>query len=115
MSECIELSKQPHPVGSELGLPVYLYRESAQLPERRSLSFICAGEYENLFLRIDELLFKPDFGPIVCNAKSGATAIGARKLLVAYNINLSTQDVNIAKAIAQTIRDRRQHYQQMLF
>ncbi len=115
MSECIELSKQlAHRVGSELGLPVYLYAESARLPERKSLSYIRAGEYENLFLRIDELLFKPDFGPVACNAKSGATAIGARKILVAYNINLNTQDVNIAKAIAQAIRDRRQHYQQIV-
>jgi glutamate formiminotransferase / formiminotetrahydrofolate cyclodeaminase len=114
MSDCIELSKQlANKVGSELGIPVYLYGESAQLPERRSLANIRAGEYENLFLRIDELLFKPDFGPTVCNVRSGATAIGARNILIAFNIHLATKDLSIAKMIAQKIRERRENYQQI--
>jgi glutamate formiminotransferase/formiminotetrahydrofolate cyclodeaminase len=115
MAECIKLSEQlANRVGRELGIPVYLYGESARSPERKSLAYIRAGEYENLFLRIDNLLFKPDYGPIVCNARSGATAIGARKLLIAYNVHLNTKDLTIAKAIAQKIRTQRDNYQQSL-
>ncbi len=111
MAGCVDLSKQlAQRVGNELSIPVYLYGESAQLPERKSLAYIRGGEYENLFLRIDELLFKPDFGPVVCNARSGATAIGARKILIAYNIYLNTKDTRIAKAIANDIRRLRDEY-----
>ena len=114
MAECVDLSKKlAKRVGDELSIPVYLYAESAQTPERKSLAYIRGGEYEKLFLRIDELLFKPDFGPVVCNAKSGATAIGARKILIAYNVYIDTKDLSIAKSIAQTIRERRQQYQQI--
>ncbi len=113
MAECVELSKRlASRVGNELGIPTYLYGESAQSPERRLLSYIRGGEYENLFLRIDELVFKPDFGPVVCNWKSGATAIGARKMLIAYNIDLDTKDLKIAKTIAQSIREQRQLHEQ---
>lgn len=115
MDECISLSKQlAHRVGTELNIPVYLYGESAQLPERKSLSYIRGGEYENLFLRIDELVFKPDYGPVICNARSGAIAIGARKILIAFNISINTADLKIAKSIAQEIRKRRELQQKKI-
>ena len=111
MSECIELSKKlAHKVGMELKIPVYLYAESANLPERKSLAYIRDGEYENLFLRLNKLVFKPDFGPTIFNAKSGAIAIGARSILIAYNIHLNTEDLQIAKDIARLIRQHREYY-----
>lgn len=90
-------------VGDELKLPVYLY-ESAQPDKSRSnLSFIRAGEYEGFFKKIAEL--KPDYGPAVMDAKRGATVIGARDFLVAYNVNLNTTSTRRANAIAFDIRE----------
>ena len=90
-------------VGEELKLPVYLY-ESAQLDKSRSnLSFIRAGEYEGFFKKINE--FKPDYGPAVMDAKRGATVIGARDFLVAYNVNLNTTSTRRANAIAFDVRE----------
>jgi glutamate formiminotransferase/formiminotetrahydrofolate cyclodeaminase len=104
MTECVELSKNlAQRVGSELAIPVYLYGESALSSQRKSLAHIRSGQYENLFLRIDELIFKPDFGPVVC----------ARKILIAFNIHLNTTDLTVAKTIARTIRQLRQSHQKM--
>ena len=90
-------------VGEELNLPVYLY-EAAQADKSRSnLSVIRAGEYEGFFKKINE--FKPDFGPPVMDAKRGATVIGARDFLVAYNVNLNTTSVRRANAIAFDVRE----------
>ncbi|HEX6848928.1 MAG TPA: glutamate formimidoyltransferase [Chitinophagaceae bacterium] len=90
-------------VGEELTLPVYLY-ESAQPDKNRSnLSFIRAGEYEGFFKKI--LDFKPDFGPAVFDPKRGATVIGARDFLVAYNVNLNTTSTRRANAIAFDVRE----------
>jgi len=90
-------------VGEELNLPVYLY-EAAQADKSRSnLSVIRAGEYEGFFKKINE--FKPDFGPAMFDAKRGATVIGARDFLVAYNVNLNTTSVRRANAIAFDVRE----------
>jgi glutamate formiminotransferase/formiminotetrahydrofolate cyclodeaminase len=92
-------------VGEELQLPVYLY-ESAQPDKKRSnLSVIRAGEYEGFFEKIKLPEWKPDFGPAVFDAKRGATVIGARDFLVAYNVNLNTTSVRRANAIAFDVRE----------
>lgn len=92
-------------VGRELQIPVYLY-EAAQPDKRRSnLSVIRAGEYEGFFKKITQPEWKPDFGPAVFDAKRGATVIGARDFLVAYNVNLNTTSVRRANAIAFDIRE----------
>lgn len=92
-------------VGDELDLPVYLY-ESAQTDKSRSnLSVIRAGEYEGFFKKIQQPEWKPDFGPAVFDARRGATVIGARDFLVAYNINLNTTSTRRANAIAFDVRE----------
>ncbi len=92
-------------VGEELQLPVYLY-ESAQPDKSRSnLSVIRAGEYEGFFKKIKEPQWKPDFGPVVFDAKRGGTVIGARDFLVAYNVNLNTTSTRRANAIAFDVRE----------
>lgn len=107
MKECIELAKRlGKRVGDELGIPVYLYDQAAQKPERKSLADIRTGEYEALPEKLKKPEWKPDFGPAKFNAKTGATAIGARQFLIAYNVNLNTNDVKIAKEIASTIREK---------
>ncbi|MEK7225677.1 MAG: glutamate formimidoyltransferase, partial [Bacteroidota bacterium] len=92
-------------VGEELKLPVYLY-EAAQLDKaRNNLSVIRAGEYEGFFKKIKQQEWKPDFGPSEFDAKRGATVIGARDFLVAYNVNLNTTSTRRANAIAFDIRE----------
>lgn len=98
----IKLAKR---VGEELTLPVYLY-ESAQPDKTRSnLSVIRAGEYEGFFKKISQPEWKPDFGPAVFDAKRGATVIGARDFLIAYNVNLNTTSTRRANAIAFDVRE----------
>ncbi|RYZ49256.1 MAG: glutamate formimidoyltransferase [Sphingobacteriales bacterium] len=92
-------------VGKELALPVYLY-ESAQPDKSRSnLSVIRAGEYEGFFKKINQPEWKPDYGPAVFDAKRGATVIGARDFLIAYNVNLNTTSTRRANAIAFDVRE----------
>jgi glutamate formiminotransferase/formiminotetrahydrofolate cyclodeaminase len=92
-------------IGNELKIPVYCYEQSALKSNRKKLENIRAGEYEGLKDKIADPLWKPDFGPSEFNAKSGATIIGARDFLVAYNVNLNTQSVEIASEIASKIRN----------
>jgi glutamate formiminotransferase/formiminotetrahydrofolate cyclodeaminase len=92
-------------VGTELGIPVYLYEQAQPDPARRNLATIRAGEYEGLFQKIREPGWAPDFGPAEMNPKSGATAIGARDFLVAYNVNLNTTSVRRANAVAFDVRE----------
>jgi glutamate formiminotransferase/formiminotetrahydrofolate cyclodeaminase len=92
-------------VGDELKIPVYLYEKAARDPSRSNLSIIRAGEYEGFFEKIKEAKWKPDFGPAVFNEKSGATVIGAREFLVAYNVNLNTKAVRRATSIAFDVRE----------
>ncbi len=92
-------------VGEELGIPVYLYEYSQPDTRRNNLSIIREGEYEGFFNKIKLPGWQPDFGPAEMNAKSGATVIGARDLLVAYNINLDTTSTPIAHDIALDVRE----------
>jgi len=93
-------------VGEQLSIPVYLYESAAIIPNRTNLSEIRAGEYEGFFKKIKQTAWRPDFGPQEMNVKSGATVIGARDFLVAYNINLNTTSVRRANSIAFDVRER---------
>jgi glutamate formiminotransferase/formiminotetrahydrofolate cyclodeaminase len=92
-------------VGRELGIPVYLYEAAARIPSRRNLAEVRAGEYEGLAARMLTGEHWPDFGPKAFDPRTGATAIGARKFLVAYNVNLDTPVVAYADAIAADVRE----------
>jgi len=92
-------------VGEELLLPVYLYESAQPNKDRSNLSLIRAGEYEGFFKKIKLPEWKPDFGPAEFDSKRGATVIGARDFLVAYNVNLNTTSVRRANAIAFDIRE----------
>ncbi|HEY47507.1 MAG TPA: glutamate formimidoyltransferase [Anaerolineae bacterium] len=102
MEECVELARSlGKRVGEELGIPVYLYENAATRPDRKNLEKIRKGEYEKLKEIIQDRV--PDFGP-ACMGTAGATVIGARPPLIAYNVYLSTDDVSIAKNIARSVR-----------
>ena len=104
--ECIDLSKKiGQRVGEELSIPVYLYEHSAQTPERKSLPDIREGEYEGLAEKLKDIKWKPDFGPAKFNVAAGATVMGMRDFLIAYNINLNTKDHRLATDIAFEIRE----------
>jgi glutamate formiminotransferase len=103
MEECVELAKKlGRKVGEELKIPVFLYEEAASRPENRNLADVRKGEYEGLKIKMN----KPDFGPSKMHATAGAVVIGARKYLVAFNVNLDTPDIKIAKKIAGVIREK---------
>jgi glutamate formiminotransferase len=105
MEECIEISKSVGDrIGRELGIPVYLYEESASKPERKNLADIRKGQYEGFFEKIKCEEWKPDFGPFEMNERSGVVAVGARVPLVAFNVNLNTPDIGIADSIAKKVR-----------
>lgn len=107
MEECVELAgRLGKRVGTELKIPVYLYEHAATSNQRKSLADIRAGEYEGFSEKIKKPEWKPDFGPQEFNVKSGATVIGARQFLIAYNANLNTTDVKLAKEIAFSIREK---------
>jgi len=93
-------------VGDELKIPVYLYEKAAKNESRSNLSVIRAGEYEGFFEKIRQPEWKPDFGPDIFNEKSGATVIGVRDFLVAYNVNLNTRSVRRATSVAFDVRDQ---------
>jgi glutamate formiminotransferase/formiminotetrahydrofolate cyclodeaminase len=93
-------------VGRELNLPVYLYEAAASSPERQNLATIRAGEYEGLPEKLAHPDWKPDFGPARFNPKSGATVIGAREFLIAYNVNLNTTSVRRANSVAFDVREK---------
>jgi len=93
-------------VGDELKIPVYLYEKAATNKSRSNLSVIRVGEYEGFFDKIRQPEWKPDFGPAVFNEKSGATVIGVRDFLVAYNVNLNTKSVRRANSVAFDVREQ---------
>jgi len=93
-------------VGNELKIPIYCYENAAFSEKRKNLANCRAGEYEGLKKKLAELEWKPDFGPAQFNATAGATAVGARDFLVAYNVNLNTTSVRRANAIAFDIREK---------
>jgi glutamate formiminotransferase/formiminotetrahydrofolate cyclodeaminase len=92
-------------VGQELFIPVYCYANAALHPDRQNLAVIRSGEYEGLAEKMLDPHWVPDFGPSTFNAKSGATVIGARDFLIAYNVNLDTTSVLIADEIARDVRE----------
>lgn len=93
-------------VGEELGIPVYLYERAATRSARRNLATIRAGEYEGLPEKLRDPEWAPDFGPAVFNPQAGATVIGARDFLVAYNVNLNTTSTRRASAVAFDVREQ---------
>jgi glutamate formiminotransferase len=106
MKECSDLAEQVgERIGTELNVPVYLYAESARVPQRRKLPVIREGEFEGFALKIKDPAWKPDFGPVERHPTAGCVAVGARAFLVAFNIDLSTDDVKIAGKIARSIRE----------
>jgi glutamate formiminotransferase/formiminotetrahydrofolate cyclodeaminase len=109
MEECVVIARQVgERIGKELDIPVYLYEEAAQKPERRNLAHVRKGEYEALSDKLGTEEWKPDFGPNVWNeraARTGATNVSARGFLVAYNVNLNTRSKKIADNIALDIKE----------
>ncbi len=107
MAECAEMARRVGSrIGEELGIPVYLYEHAASRPERRNLAKVRAGEYEGLEEKLKDPEWAPDFGPASFNPRAGATAVGAREFLIAYNINLNTTDRRYANEIAYVLRER---------
>ena len=106
MDQCVALARElAQRVGSELGIPVYLYERAASRPDRVNLADIRRGEYEGLKVEIEtDPNRKPDFGPSQLGPP-GATVIGARPPLIAYNVFLTTEDVEVARRIARSIRN----------
>jgi glutamate formiminotransferase/formiminotetrahydrofolate cyclodeaminase len=107
LSECAELARKLSArLARELGLTIFNYGHAASSAQRRDLSAVREGEYEGLPKRLSDPAWQPDFGPGVFNARSGATAVGARPILVAYNINLNTTSTRRANAVAFDVRER---------
>ena len=106
MDECVEVARAlGRRMAEALGLPVYFYEFAATRPERRNLADIRAGEYEGLRQKLADPAGKPDAGPAAFNAKLGATVVGAREFLIAYNVNLNTRDQKLANEVALNIRE----------
>ncbi len=107
MEDCVRLAHElGERVGKELAIPVYFYEHAAAKPERANLADIRAGEYEGMPEKMQKPEWQPDCGPAEFNAKSGATVIGARDFLIAYNVNLNTKDVSLAQQIAFAVREK---------
>ncbi len=107
MEDCVAIAREVgERVGRELEIPVYLYEAAAARPERRNLAAIRKGEYEGLAEKLRDPAWAPDFGPARFNARSGATVIGAREFLIAYNVTLNTRDKALATDIAFELRER---------
>jgi glutamate formiminotransferase/formiminotetrahydrofolate cyclodeaminase len=106
MNETAEYARQlARKVAEELGIAVYCYGYAAYSEKRKNLALIRSGQYEGLEKKMSVSDWKPDFGPARFNPKSGATAIGARNIMVAYNINLDSKSVETAKIVASHIRN----------
>ena len=93
-------------VGESLGIPVFMYESAATKPERKNLATIRAGEYEGMAKKMEQPEWKPDYGPGKFNEKAGATVIGARDFLIAYNVNLNTRSERKANSVAFDIREK---------
>jgi len=105
MQESVELARAVGlEVAKEFTLPVYLYEEAATAEHRRNLSDIRKGEFEGLAQKMKDPRWTPDFGPSAPHPSAGATAVGAREFLIAFNVNLNTPHVEIAEKIARAIR-----------
>jgi len=105
-----EVAKYAHKlgeiVGRELNIPIYMYESAATKPKWKNLATIRSGEYEALPEKLSKAEWKPDYGPAKFNAQAGATAIGARGFLIAYNVNLNTTSVRRANSVAFDVREQ---------
>ena len=107
MEECIAMARRVgERIGSELDIPIFLYENAATRPERRNLAQVRSGEYEGMAEKLKDPDWHPDFGPQELNPSAGATCVGAREFLIAYNINLNCTDRRYANDIAYAIRER---------
>lgn len=105
MDECVEIANRVGKViGERFSIPVYLYEKAASASHRENLATVRKGQYEGFFEKIKEENWKPDYGPSEVNVKGGCVAISARQPLVAFNVNLGTDNLEIADKIAKTIR-----------
>ena len=105
MAECAALARKlGRRVGDQIGIPVYLYGEAARKPEYQNLADVRKGEYEGLAEKLKDRAWAPDFGPAKFVPESGAVIIGARQFLVAYNVNLASDNVPLAGRIGKAIR-----------
>jgi glutamate formiminotransferase len=105
MKDCVGLAREVAQAAAErFGLPVYLYEEAATAPHRRNLEDVRRGQFEGLAEKMRDPQWAPDFGPPSPHATAGASVVGARMPLIAYNVNLGTSDLEIAKRIAKAIR-----------
>ena len=108
MDDCVDLARRVgRRIGDELRIPIYLYERAATRPERRNLADVRRGQFEGLREAIGgDPERSPDFGPERIHPTAGATAVGARQFLIAYNVNLQSEDVHLARRIAGTIREK---------
>lgn len=104
MEDCIQLSKEVGQILGELGIPVFLYEESATAAHRKNLVTIRKGGFEGMAEKMKNEKFKPDFGDSKPHPTAGVVAVGARMPLIAFNVNLNTSDINIAGNIAKAVR-----------
>lgn len=105
MADCVALAREVGgAAAARFGIPVFLYEEAATSPHRRNLEDVRRGQFEGLSAKMKDPAWAPDFGPTTPHASAGASVVGARMPLIAYNINLGTADVDVAKRIAKAIR-----------
>jgi len=105
MGDCVMLARKAGAqIWERLGVPVYLYAEAATRPERQDLAEIRKGEFEGFFEKIRRREWAPDFGDPVVHPTAGVCAVGAREFLIAYNVNLGTSELRVAKDIAKAVR-----------
>ncbi len=106
MQECVKISEEyAERASKELNIPIYLYEAAARKPDRQNLANIRKGEYEGLAEKLKDENWQPDYGPNQFNPKLGGTVTGARFFLVAYNVNLKSEDVKYAKEIGEILRE----------
>ena len=107
MSDCVTLARRlGRAVADRFAVPVFLYAEAAARRERRRLEEIRRGQFEGLTVKMQRDIWQPDFGPAEPHPTAGASAIGARGLLIAFNVNLATDDLDAGRAVARAIRER---------
>jgi len=105
MADCVALARRVgHEVWKRFRIPVYLYEEAASRPERRDLAEIRRGEFEGFAEKIRAEAWAPDFGERAVHPTAGVAAVGAREFLIAFNVNLGTADLQVAKAVAKAVR-----------
>lgn len=107
LDDCADLARRlGKRIGRELSVPVYLYEHASSAPHRRNLADVREGEYEGCARKLTDPRWQPDYGPAQFVPKTGAIVVGARKFLVAYNVNLNTMDKRLATRVAFDIRER---------